>query len=222
MERWNDVYHSKVYERTTSNYRVITVTGEGELSVRPNYAELQIEIVTENVDIAVAQAENATLTNRVIQSLLQLGIAREDIQTAFFNINPQYDYIEGKQTFRGYEVRNAVSVTVRDINKVGLVIDTAIKNGANRISSLQFKIEDENIYYGKALGLAIQNANSKVLAIATSLGLAYYPQPIEIIEESTGGEMFLKVATFSQEATSTPIEPGLITISARVQVKYQY
>lgn len=216
------MYQPKVYERVTSNFRVITVTGDGELAVKPDYAEIQIEIVTQNVEISVAQTENAELTNRVIQALLQLGIAREDIQTAFFNVSPQYDYIEGKQTFRGYEVRNAISVKVRNINRVGLVIDTAIKNGANRISSLQFKIEDESVYYGKALGLAIQNANAKVLAIATSLGLTYHPQPIEIIEESTGGEMFLKVASFSQEAVSTPIEPGLITISARLQVKYQY
>lgn len=222
MERWNAVYHSKVYERATSNYRVITVNGNGEITARPDLAELQIEVVTESADVSVAQTENATLTNRVIQALLQLRIAREDIQTAFFNVNPQYDYIEGKQTFRGYEVRNAISVKVRDIHKVGLVIDTAIKNGANRISSLQFKIEDEAAYYGKALALAIRNANGKAIAIATTLDLAYFPQPIEVVEESAGGQIYLKVATFSQDAAATPIEPGLITIRATVQVKYQY
>lgn len=71
--------------------RIITVTGNGVLEVSPNYVQLQIEVRTEGKDVQQTQAENAQIMNRVIQSLLELNIPRENIQTAAFNIFPQYD-----------------------------------------------------------------------------------------------------------------------------------
>ncbi|MDM5334616.1 SIMPL domain-containing protein [Ureibacillus composti] len=216
------MFHSSISHPITPSYRVITVTGNSELTVRPTIAEVQIEVSTQNMDIATAQRENASLTNQVIQSLLVLGIDRDDIQTAFFNVMPRYDYVDGRQVFRGYEVRNAINVTVRNLSDVGVIIDTAIQNGANRISSLKFKVEDESPYYERALSLAIQDANSKASAIARSLGLNYMPQPIEVTEQSVGGPILFKTVAFTEQAIETPIEPGTITINATVQVKYQY
>ena len=203
-------------------FRTITVTGNGKLETKPDYAELQIEVQTESKDVSEAQRQNAVKMNQVIQSLLALNNDREDIQTSFYNVTPVYDYVEGKRIFRGYEVTNAITVKIRTLTELGLVIDTVIKNGANSISQLTFKLENEETYYKGALQLALQNANEKVQALAVSLRLSHLPIAIEIVEESVSGPILYKTYAMSAESASTPIEQGLITIEATLRVKYQY
>ncbi|KQL37333.1 SIMPL domain-containing protein [Psychrobacillus sp. FJAT-21963] len=216
------MYYQSMRGHLFSPLRVITVRGDGEVFVKPNYAQIQIEVSTEGKDVRGAQQENANIMNQVIQSLLQLNIPREDIQTAAFNVLPQYDYVEGKQIFRGYEVTNALSVKVRDTSKIGSVIDTAIQNGANRVSGIQFKIENADPYYQQALRLALQNAQTKAKTIAETLKLTLHPQPIEVVEERETGPILYKTVAMADQTFSTPIEPGQILINAIVKVKYQY
>ncbi|MGE7924046.1 SIMPL domain-containing protein [Viridibacillus arvi] len=202
--------------------RVITVTGNGKVAVQPSYVELQLEVITEGKDVSKAQQENANMMNRVIQSILSLNIPRENIQTAAYNIVPNYDYIEGKQVFRGYEVTNALTVKVKDTSQVGTVIDTAVKNGANRVSGLQFKIENGEFYYQQALSIALHDAQMKAKTIAETMRLPMLPQPIEIVEESNAGPVLYKTVAMAEQNISTPIEQGQITISATLRVKFQY
>ncbi|WP_052130278.1 SIMPL domain-containing protein [Ureibacillus sinduriensis] len=203
--------------------RVILVEGSSKFEVKPDYATVQIEVVTQSRDLSEAQRENSLKMNEVIQSLLALNIDRNDIQTAFFNVFPGYDYVDGRQVFRGYEVTNAITVEIHDLNNVAIVIDTAIQNGANRISQLEFKLEDDAVYYQKALQLALQNAHEKANAIAASLWLSYMPVPIEITEETAGGPILVKSVTVSSTRNlETPIEQGMITVEATLKVKYQF
>jgi len=214
--------YSNVNQHPSYKMRVITVEGNSKFEVSPDFAELQIEVVTSSEDLTEAQRENAERMNQVISALLALNIDRNDIQTAFFNVSPRYDYVEGKQVFRGYEVTNAITVKIEEINEVGMVIDTAIKNGANRISQLEFKLENDALYYQKALQLALQNAHEKANAITSSLRLSYMPVPIEITEETSGGPILLKSVAMTQSSFETPIEQGTITVEATLKVKYQF
>ena len=203
--------------------REITVNGTGEVNVAPNYAEIRIEVVTESKDLNEAQRQNANKMNQVIQALLSLGISREDIQTSSFSIFPQYDYVEGRQVFRGYEVTNALTVKIRNISQVGMVIDTAVKNGANRVSSLEFKLENESMYYHQALQIALFDAVAKARTIAETLRLPIHPQPIQIVEETVDTPPIMyRAVSMTQESFQTPIEQGLITINAKVLVKFQF
>lgn len=210
------------YQQTSLPIREITVTGHGQIIAKPDYAQIQIGVISESTDVTEAQGQNAIIMNRIIQSLLALGIEREDMQTETYNVFPRYDFVEGRQVFRGYEVTNSVTVKIREINEVGEVIDTAIKNGANRISQIEFKIEDENDYYEQALQLSLLNAGSKAKAIAETLGLSYMPIPIEVVEESVGSPILFKSVAMTDQVGATPIEQGTITISAQVRVKFQY
>lgn len=211
-----------INSNVTQQARFITVTGNSQIQAQPNFAKVQIEVSTQSNDVTEAQRENGIKMNQVIQSLLALNIARDDIQTAFYNVFPKYDYIEGKQVFRGYEVTNALTVNIRNISQVGLVIDTAIKNGANRISQLEFKLDNEDAYQKRALQLALHNANGKAQAIAQSLQLPHMPQPIAIEEESVGGPILYRTVAMTEQSFNTPIEQGTIAINAVVKVKYQY
>ena len=203
--------------------RIITVTGSGIIEVAPNYAQLQIEVRTEGNEVQHTQAENAQVMNEVILSLLALNIPRENIQTAAFNIFPQYDFIEGKQVFRGYEVTNAITVKIVDIEKAGLVIDTAVASGANSVSSIQFGLDNPEIVYQQALQLALQNAQINAQTIAQTMNIALFPQPISIVEEHQQNlpERY-KTLSMASSQMGTPIEQGEISVSATVTVKFQY
>lgn len=203
--------------------RTISVNGEGSITVPPNYALIQIEVTTEGSEVEEARQRNATIMNQVIQSILELGIPRENIQTAAYNIFPRYDFVDGKQVFRGYEVTNAISVKIPDISMVGKVIDTAVGNGANRISSIEFRLDNEEVYYQRALSRALLNAQLKSKTIAETMKLSVSPQVIEVVENHEGSPVVpYRAMLLESSAGATPIEQGVITITSRVTVKFQY
>jgi uncharacterized protein len=210
-------------QHQSSARRVLTVSGNGQISVEPNILTIQLEVVTENESLRQAQQENANTMNQVIQALLNLGIPRENIHTTVFTIFPRYDFVDGKQVFRGYEVTNGITVEISAIDQAGAIIDEAVKNGVNRVSNIQFTVRDKDMYYQQALSAALENANGKAEAIARTLRLNLNQPPIKIVEQSTGTPpITYKVTAASAESFATPIEPGQIMVSATVEVQYQY
>ena len=201
----------------------MTVTGNGEIVAPPDYAQILIEVRTEGKDVTVAQQENALIMSRVIESLMALNIPREAIQTSSYSISPVYDYMDGRQVFRGYEVQNAITVKITDLSQAGTVIDTAIQNGANHVSAIQFKIESSDAYYQQALNLALVNAMAKAKSMAETMQVPLQLIPIEIIEESRHvTPVPYKSAQFATQEFTTPIEQGTIPIQATVRVKFRF
>lgn len=216
------MYHPQNWFQPTSVSREIIVTGNGEIDAQPDSAQVLIEVRTEGKDVSQAQQENAVIMNRVISSLVALNIPREAIQTTAYTISPNYDYIEGRQVFRGFEVQNAITVQIADISRAGTVIDTAIQNGATNVSSLQFKVENSDAYYERALQLALINAIEKAKTLAETMHVPLQPTPVEIIEESQNVTPAPYNAQMSNRAMITPIAQGTMTIHASVRVTFRY
>ncbi|MBO1911180.1 SIMPL domain-containing protein, partial [Microvirga sp. 3-52] len=173
------MYNPNTGQLTCHEKRVMTVTGIGSFSIAPDIVQIQLEVRTESKQLSQAQQENAELMDLVIDSLLELGIARENIQTVSYNISPQYDYVEGRQVFRGYEVINAIDVKINNIEQAGMIIDTAVRNGVNQVSNIRFSVENEQIPYQEALSLALKNALAKAQTIANTIHLKLNPHPVK-------------------------------------------
>jgi Uncharacterized conserved protein len=197
------------------------VEGKGEIKVRPDIALVNMSVVTENRELSKAQSENAIRMSAVQKSLHENGIPSEDIQTQSYNIIPQYDFIEGKQVFRGYRVEHSLEVTVREVGRVGKVIDDAVQNGANQVNSITFSLSNPTAYYQLALKAAIDDALIKARTIGNKLNIAVANVPIQIVELGleTGGPVPLTQKTF---ATATPIQSGLLIISSRIEAVFAY
>lgn len=204
---------------------MMTVNGIGTLSIEPDVAKIQLGVVTQNQELTQAQQQNAQLLNQVLQSLQKLGISEENIQTVDFTIYPQYDYVDGKQEFRGYEVMHTILVTIENLAQTGSVIDTAVQNGANKVSNIQFTVENPQSYYEQALSTALVNALAKAQTIADTLQLNLDPSPIKVLEK-TNDEPPSTYKTFSSTADistiTTPIETGQLDIVAKVETQFQY
>ena len=216
------MYHSQMAFQPFATSREMTVIGNGEIMAQPDYAQIQIGVRTEGKDVSAVQQENAVIMNRVVRSLEELNIPKEAIQTTTYSISPNYDYIEGKQVFRSYSVQNTITVKITDVRQAGIVIDTAIQNGANHVSAIQFEIENVDKYYRQALQLALVDAQAKAQSMAETMHLILQPVPVDIVEEMNTSPIPFRSVELSNQQPVTPIEPGMITVNATVRVKFRF
>lgn len=214
------MYYAQLPHQAPIPPRVITVTGTGQVKAKPSAMQLQIEVQTHGQNVQEPQQKNAATMKQVIQSITALGIPSEQIQTAAYTITPLYHFEDGQQIFTGYEVTNAITVNVSDPERVGFIIDTAVENGANRISNIQFKVDRADTYYQQALSLALHNAQAKAKTIAETMHLPLQLLPTEIVEEQVNTPILYRSMAVSSDMT--PIEQGQIDINASVRVNFQY
>ena len=221
ISRGNCNYNLNDYSYMSSTNK-LKILGKGEVYVKPDMAEVIIGFTTENLQLEIAQEENAKIMTGVINSIMELGVLPKDIQTLDYNIRANYDYSEGKQIFRGYEVVNNLKITVTDINSIGQIIDTAVRSGANNVRGMNFIVSDESVHYYEALGLAIEDAQNKGIIIANKLDVQLNITPIQITEKFTQNIVPLQTMIFKAANASTPIEAGKNRISAEIEVVFLY
>ncbi|HCQ89947.1 MULTISPECIES: SIMPL domain-containing protein [unclassified Clostridium] len=209
------------YDQDRDSQGNIRVIGIGSIQAEPDIAIVNLGVMTEDKNLETAQRENIMISNRVINQLEEMGILRRDIKTSIYNIEPQYDYIEGKQVFRNYKVTNIFTVTIRDIRRVGEIIDASVSIGANNVGNISFTISNPRYYYNKALQLAVIDAVEKAITIGNTLKVSVNTIPNSIKEQAPIQE-FESRAMMKTYTASTPVMPGEIEITARVEGSFQY
>lgn len=217
----SDKYNLYDYNNTKRTNK-IKVIGKGTLSVKPDLAEVIVGVTTENTQLEAAQEENARITQQVISSLKGIGVLPKYIQTQSYNVRPAYDYVDGKQVFRSYEVSNSLKVLIRNINLAGEIIDMAVQNGANIISGINFIVSDEINHYYEALRLAVEDAQNKATVIANKLKVNLNTIPIQVNEQERGSIAPLTVMSLKAVGGSTPIEAGENKITADIEAVFIY
>ncbi len=203
----------------------ISVGGVGLVMAKPDIGIINIGVETTHKDSKTAQEENAKLTNQVMESLKGLNIKKDDIKTASYNMYREnhYNPQDGKSVQGNFIVSNSIEITVRDIEKVGMVIDTVTKKGANQVNNIRFTVSDTSPYYQEALKLAVKNANEKANTIATAMGIKV-GKPAKVIENSySEPTIFRGMEVNKAEAMDMNfISTGELEIKAQLQVIYNY
>ncbi|AIE60691.1 SIMPL domain-containing protein [Bacillus methanolicus] len=220
MHDHQPIYRGKGYR---NDKNILKVSGEGSISARPDTAIVILGTITELQNLAKAQAENAEAISHVIESVLKMGIPRENIQTFDYRAEPQYRYEDGKQIFIGYKVTHLLKITIDRVDQTGRLVDSAVRNGSNTVNNIDFSVSNPLLYYNKALAVAVQNTMIKAQTIAGSLGVTLIKTPRQVIEESQAPKPIPFLSTAMVKGISTiPIETGKLTISAVVRAEYQY
>jgi uncharacterized protein len=212
-------------DRNTQSIRnnIIKVKGEGEISVPPDMATVHLGIVTEGKELLDIQQQNSDVGKKVIDTLIALGIDRNQIQTFDYRIESNYDYDQGKQIFRGYKITHILEVKLDDLSMIGNVIDTAVQSGANYVANVQFTTRFKDSYYQQALAMALKSANNKATTIANTLRVTLNPIPIQVTEGGDTIQPFeSQQIAIGKSASSTQIEPGQLLIKASVAAVYNY
>ncbi|BDI60735.1 SIMPL domain-containing protein [Qipengyuania nanhaisediminis] len=205
------VIELSVFESVTADPDLVTI-GAGVTSEAPTAVE--------------AMRQNAAEMRRVIDRLIALGVAEEDIQTTGINLNARYDYdrTRERQVFRGYQVSNRVSVKLREIEETGAVLDALVVAGATNLSGPSFSIEDDEAAKDLARERAIDRAQARAEAYARMLG--YSGVKVLSISEAIQGrgpspQMAMRAMDVAEQSMTAPVQPGQVSTGVSIAIKYE-
>ncbi len=196
----------------------IVTRGQAVVTARPDRAFVTIAAETRSKVSADAQKLNAAAMTAVLQRIEQAGVPKDAIRTTGYDLHPEFDYANGRQTFRNYLARNTVEVRLDDIDRVGIVIDAAGAGGATTISGIRFDLRNRAALERDALRQAVADARGRADALAAGAGLTI-DRVLRIEEEGAPFEPprpMMRMAAETAGAVQTPVEPSTIEIHARV------
>jgi hypothetical protein len=175
---------------------------------------------------SAALRANSAQVAKVISQLKSLGIAEKDIQTSGISLSPEYEYVQAtqKNRFTGYRVSNQVSVKMRDIGKLGAILDKVVASGATNINGPYFSIDDDSDVKKAARAAALANGKAQAESYARAAGFAgvrllsvsegLVGQPMPYVK--TGNRMMAEAAD-----ASVPVQPGQVGTSVILALQYE-
>ncbi len=207
--------------------RWIEVTGEASVSVVPDFARVTLGVTTTGKDARESAAANARAVNALIGLIKSEGIAATDIQTSSLSIAPQFSNPRqgsaSEPSIVGYTVSDMVTVTVRDIPKLGALLDKAVEAGANAMYSVAYGENDPGAILDKARPMAVTDAKRKADIYAGAAG-SKVGRLMRLSEQSGGQPPPFPRPVYARTAAAapTPIEPGedrlTVTVTARFEL----
>ena len=207
---------------------VVTLNVTESVEASPDIATVGTGVQTRAPTAQAAMQDNAAKTEKLIAALARAGIAKKDIQTSGINLNAQYDYNqrEGEPTgprFLGYEASNTLTVKLRDVKKVGTLLDAMVAAGATNVNGPSFAIDDPAPMLAQARGQALKSAKAQADFYAQAAGFRT-ARLISISESNSGGQPpmpMLQSARFKADSVATtPVEPGQVSASVTLTVQY--
>lgn len=215
---------------TSEQIRTISVSGSGMVTLVPDLAYVTVGVRTEDPDAGSAVEGNNLQTQAVIDAMLALGVAEEDVRTTNFSIYTFEDYVEpfveGTTTRNSrYVVENSVSVTVRDLSVIGDLLSAAVDAGANNIWGIQFDVADKTEALATARSLAVDDAIARATELAgyaevevgevISINMQSGGFPVPYQGLGGGAEMM------AESTIPVPVTPGLLSVSVDIGMVFE-
>jgi hypothetical protein len=148
----------------------VTTSGEGVIKVAPDRAFVTLSAEARAKSPREAQRQAADAMTAVQQRLRSLDLAHDAIRTVSYDVQPEFDFANGKQSLRGYVARNAIEVRVDDIARVGDVLDAAVAAGATSVRDVRFDLKARETVEHDALKRAVGEARARAEAMAAAAG----------------------------------------------------
>lgn len=203
---------------------LLSVSATAEASRTPDIATISTGVVTQAADANAAMRDNAVQMDRMLAALRAAGIAPRDIQTSGINLNPQYKYAENQPpAIVGYQASNTVNVKVRELAKLGKVLDALVTQGANQINGPSFGIDQPEAALEEARLAAVKKAQAQAQTYARALGL----QVKRIVSISEGGASLPRPVPMMRAMAAdagfkeTAVAPGESSVSVSVEMVFE-
>jgi uncharacterized protein YggE len=201
---------------------VVVVIGEGLLLAVPDRAWITIGAESRAPSPREAQRRNTELMKPVQDKLRATGIPADAIRTVAYDVQYEWDFVNGKRVGRGYVARNSIEVRIDDIDRIGEYLEVAVGSGATSLNGIRFDLKDQAKLERDALRMAVTDARQKAEAAAAGAGRAID----RILRIDEQGSVTPPVPVrFMREAAQTvaadaapPIAAGQMEIRARVSV----
>ncbi len=229
----NKIKEGKYIGQEIETKNTISVSDTGEIFAKPDLAVVSFSVMGEAKTVTEAMADNTKKMNAVIDYVKKQGIGDKDLKTTSFNIYPRYEWIREtvclvppctgqKKVLKGYEIRQSLEVKIRDMAKIGDIIQGATDVGVNQLGNLSFTIDKQDELKGQARKEAIEKAKIKAKELASQLGVRL----VRITNFSESGTASVRypyaMEAAGEAALSAPqIETGENKISVTVTITYE-
>ena len=201
--------------------RTISVTGIGRSELAPDIAILSVGVSSSGASGREAMDANNTAMTAVVEGLKTLGIGVTDIQTTGLSLNANFDYSATPPKLLGYQASNGVTLKVKDVARLGEILDITVTNGANQINGLTFDVADKTAAMNDARTKAVQDARAKAELLAGVAG-ASVGRVLSITEGYVSSPGPIAVQTMrADSAPSVPIAAGQVGMEAQVNVVFE-
>ncbi len=206
----------------TDHAGTIVISASGSVVAVPDMAMISTGVVSEAETARDALDDNTRAMVEIIRSLRDAGIKGRDIQTTNFSVQPRY----GRRTrdgkppeIDGYRVVNSVRIRVRNIKRLGDILDVVVSDGSNQIGNIQFDVSNAEELRDEARANAVEEATRKARIYAEAAGVAL--GNIRKIQEQGVSVAPRQAMMRSAAAEAVPIEAGETTISASVTIEWE-
>ncbi len=208
----------------SSDGTLLSVSAQADARRVPDVATISTGVVTQALEANAAMRANAVQMDKVMGAIKAAGIAERDIQTSGINLNPQYKYVENQNpTITGYQASNTVSLKVRDLAKLGKVLDALVASGANQVNGPSFEVDQPEPAYNEARRGALEKAQVRAAMYAKALGLRV--RRIVSISEGGGfrppGPVPMMAMARGKAEADTAVSPGETTLGVNLDVVFE-
>lgn len=207
------------------NPATITVSGVGTANVVPDIVHVTVGVSINDSSLSAAQEQSNTVAQALIDVATGAGIDDKDIQTDSYTVNVIQDYDDnGNLTgLRTYAVSNILTLTLRDLDSVGGILDQLVEAGANTVYGISFDVSDPGPAVARARTDAVTDARERADAYAAGLGVEIVgvasvseqsaPQPVARYDSAADFET-------ASAAGSVPVAAGSTDLTVTVQVVF--
>ncbi len=209
-----------LWTRTLPAQNFVRASGYAAVSVKPDQLKLTVGVITQAATAQRSSEDNAAQMEKVLAKLQQVIGSTGDIKTVSYSVAPVYKYnsSDGTSTLIGYKTTNLAEITTSDLSLGGPLADAATAAGANTVQSLRFSLKDSEPVRNEALRQAARRAREHAEAMASGLGM----RTGQVVSAEESSAVKSTVNSSNRDTTiavSTPIETGMIEVSATVIVE---
>lgn len=207
---------------------VIVTSGTGEVRIAPDRATVTLAVETKGTSAATTASTNARIQQRVLDTLAALGLRAPDVSTLSFNVSPYVEETRTGSRQSGYVARNAVTVRLTNLSRIGAVIDAALARGATTVEDVAFTSTKSDSANRVAVAAAAADARAQAEALAASLG-GRIGELLEASSNGESGQLFAMLARRRQAGygmvetnASNAITPSDLLITAGVSTRWRF
>lgn len=203
--------------------RHITVSGTGSVEAAPDMATLTLGVTSQDAEAAAAVRANSEAVARVLSQLERLGIETRDIQTRDLSVSPVWSGRRPQQEeaprITGFVATNRVFVRVRDLGRLGEILDAVVSEGANDFGGLSFAVQEPEPLIAEARAKAVADATEKARQLAEAAGVTL--GRVISIDEHGGAHPVMRRAEMAMaDAGRVPVAPGEISVELSVSMVF--
>lgn len=204
----------------------ISVSGEAELSVRPDRMNVWLGIMAKGQDVAALRKEVAEKTGRVRAKLAEYGLGDDSVDTTQLTIGSNREQEWGKQEKDGFFVHQVIKIVLAKFDRYDEIINASIDAGANQIHKTEMDVDDVGKYEKEVIKRACTDARKNAEELAANLGVAigkvFYVSARPVYVMRSKGDFLAEQGIFfgGPPVDTKAFTPGVVYLKASVEVRY--